>query len=158
MRSKSFVELAAELQGERALVVLDVDGTLVADGEDVMSEAVYAALCALARSTDVYVCSNKRREGRVLRLVAGTGAHALETRYRKPNPRVLASVEQTGKRVVVIGDKYLTDGLLAVCIRGAFYRVRTVRQVPESWTVTLALAVDAVFGRIAYDIARLVIR
>ena len=45
-----------------ALVALDVDGTIVADGEDSASPAVLAQVRALkASGNEVQLCSNSRR-------------------------------------------------------------------------------------------------
>lgn len=158
MHGRPFVEMAAELPSEGSLVILDVDGTLVADGEEVVPEASRAALIALASRADVYVCSNGRRAERLSKIVVGTGARVLETSFRKPDPRVLASIDRTGRRVVVVGDKYLTDGLLAVLTHAVFYRVRALRRFPEPWAVTLTLALDATVGRLVYDVARFLLR
>lgn len=158
MRSRYFAEMATELPPEGALVILDVDGTLVADGEEIVPEESRAALIALASRADVYVCSNGRRGERLSKIVVGTGAHVLETPFRKPDPRVLGSIDRAGRRVVVVGDKYLTDGLLAVRTHAVFYRVRALRRFPEPWKVTLTLVLDATVGRLAYGVARFLLR
>lgn len=155
MAAKRFVDLVATEEFSDVTIVLDVDGTLVADGHTDMTDEVHAALGTLASRASVHLCSNAEGTERLAAFAEGTQAQIVRSSYRKPDARVIADVPRTDS-LVVIGDKYLTDGLLAVFAKGRFVRVRRYRDAQERLSVSVAYALDGLLGPALCFFARLI--
>jgi predicted HAD superfamily phosphohydrolase YqeG len=149
----------ADLDIERCIaytVILDVDGTLVKDSGETMDTDTATVLQTLSERTDVYLCSNAQNSHRMEVLVAGTNAHSISSSYKKPDKRVVAELEALKlKPYLVIGDKFLTDGLLACNLKVPFIRVRRYMNAKEHWRITASYALDAMFGRVLFLLCRL---
>jgi predicted HAD superfamily phosphohydrolase YqeG len=108
-----------------ALLVVDIDGTLVPDEEQ--AEISAAALNQLRRFSEhnhVLLCSNGGHQARNKRIAEISGVKLLETEHRKPSPKIRALLPTLSGGVIVIGDKLLTDGLFAKNIGAQFVKVR----------------------------------
>lgn len=143
--SAKFSELAAAAFAGTT-VVLDVDGTLLPDGREKLSEGEDRVLRELASCARVYLCSNAFGAERTKALAHSYGVRFVPARYKKPDPGLMGEVEASGD-IVVIGDKYLTDGLLAGFTRSAFMKVRSLRSSPERLLVRAAYLLDALAGK-----------
>jgi predicted HAD superfamily phosphohydrolase YqeG len=136
-----------------AMVILDVDGTLVPDCGRAASEAVVRKVLDLKeRGNEIRLCSNSRRSDYAERLTA-LGAQ-LEVDIcpvpsRKPSTFALSGLDLRGRKVVVIGDKDLTDGLLARRIGARFIKVRRKLDPADRFVSRLANLFDNLFGPIA---------
>src|SRR5579871_3603964 len=97
-----------------AIVVVDVDGTIMPDCGRIASAAVVDKIAELkARGNEVWICSNSRRRNYAARLAAiasQLGVRLSPASFRKPNPLALRGIERAGRTLVIIGDKDLTDG------------------------------------------------
>jgi predicted HAD superfamily phosphohydrolase YqeG len=136
-----------------AMVVLDVDGTLVPDCGRAASEAVVRKVLDLKkRGNEIRLCSNSRRSDYAERLAA-LGAQldvdVCPVPSRKPSMLALAGVDLRGRKLVVIGDKDLTDGLLARRLGAPFIKVRRKLDPGDRFVSRLANMLDNVFGPIA---------
>ncbi|MBP6942653.1 MAG: UbiA family prenyltransferase [Candidatus Buchananbacteria bacterium] len=127
-----------------ATVILDVDGTIVIDGESSVSAVVQAKLTALTAQAKVFLCSNGHRD-RIASVATTLGLPLIPNVVLKPSPRVLAetTIARTDK-LVVIGDKFLTDGLLAANLKAQFIKVDHVRGANEKPAVRLAYMIDRI--------------
>ncbi len=105
-------------------IFLDIDGTIVGDGQAAPSEEVVELIKELAKDNDVYICSNGAF-ARTEELARSLGVSSLP-KMRKPfSHRVVTSLEKRD-RTVVIGDKYITDGLFAARLGADFVRVERI--------------------------------
>jgi HAD superfamily hydrolase (TIGR01662 family) len=132
------------------LVLLDVDGTIVPDsGEIAPPEAVAQVNEMKARGNEICLCSNSRRDNYAERLAA-LGAQlevsVCPVLVRKPSIKAIASLESKGRAMVVIGDKDLTDGLLARRIGARFIKVRRKLDPADRLGSRLANVFDMVCG------------
>lgn len=132
-----------ELSG--ATVVLDVDGTLLPDRDIRLHASVREHLALLASSARVYLASNARGGARLDALASGMPVRVIRSRHRKPDTRVLRDLEQAGP-LIVVGDKYLTDGLLAAFLKARFIKVRPLMSGGERLSVRLAYLLDPLLG------------
>jgi HAD superfamily hydrolase (TIGR01662 family) len=138
---------------ENSLVVLDIDGTLVPDCGQVASAAVVGKVRELkAKGNEVRLCSNSRRGNYAERLAAV--AAQLEVGvcpvvFRKPSTLAISGLDRKGRELVVIGDKDLTDGLLARRVGAHFIKVRRKLDPADRLSSRMANLIDAVFGPIA---------
>ena len=122
MPNKFFEELETPWQG--AIIFLDIDGTLRPDGVGDMSLEVLKKLAELRVKNEVRLASNK-------------GGKA-----KKPSKKVADGVNLKNKKVIVIGDKFLTDGLFAKNIGGEFVKVKRKISGRESFFVKLTYLID----------------
>ena len=125
------------------VVFLDIDGTILPDGEPSPMSEEDRALAALARAATVYLVSNKGLL-REPELVARYGIEAIVSPHRKPSARVLDGVPLPDAPRVVIGDKVLTDGWFAKRIGAEFIHVDRVWSGRESLYPRILCLVDDV--------------
>ncbi len=131
----------------KPLCVMDIDGTLVSAGgtEAEIDPAIITEIQGLKHFADVVLCSNKKNFERDRNMAAKLGVGHIESRLHKPNPKILdgyiSDTNRPSRIVVVVGDKYLTDGLLARRVGGYFVRVKRFVGPKES-------LLDRVYNRI----------
>jgi predicted HAD superfamily phosphohydrolase YqeG len=133
-----------------SLVALDVDGTIVADSEDSVSATVLAQVRALkAAGNEIQLCSNSRRPdygARLNRLAAQLEITVCPVPFRKPSISAVAALDRKGRSLIVIGDKDLTDGLLARRVGARFIKVRRKLDPADRLSSRIANLFDTVFG------------
>jgi len=136
-----------------AVVILDVDGTIVPDCGRTASEAVVRKVIELKRRGNVIrLCSNSRRSDyaeRLAELGAQLDVDVCPVPSRKPSKLALSGVDVGGRALVVIGDKDLTDGLLARRVGARFIKVRRKLDPEDRFVSKLANLFDNTFGPIA---------
>jgi HAD superfamily hydrolase (TIGR01662 family) len=133
-----------------ALVLLDVDGTIVPDSGRTVSDAVLRKVHELKEAgNEICLCSNSRRSDYAQRLAAialQLDVDVCRGSFRKPSPSILAALDRQGREVVVIGDKDLTDGLLARRAGARFIKVLRKTDRADRLVSRLANMIDEVFG------------
>ena len=138
---------------ESSLVILDIDGTLVPDSGRVAPAEVVEQVRALkARGNEVRLCSNSRRGNYAERLeavAAQLDVGVCPNVFRKPSTLAISGVERNGRPVVVIGDKDLTDGLLARRVGARFIKVKRKLDPADRFVSKLANLLDNTFGPVA---------
>jgi predicted HAD superfamily phosphohydrolase YqeG len=138
---------------ENSLVILDIDGTIVPDCGGVASAAVVGKVLELkGQGNEVRLCSNSRRGNYAQRLAAL--ASQLEVGmcpvvFRKPSTLAISGLDRKSRALVVIGDKDLTDGLLARRAGAHFIKVRRKLDPADRLSSRMANLIDNVFGPIA---------
>ena len=124
-------------------IVLDIDGTLAPAGSLAVPAWVIQAVSRLKETNTVYLFSNKNLPERNMRVSMLLGVPLIDSPYAKPNPKVLATMPAG---TLVVGDKYLTDGLLAYFTGNEFIKVERLTAPDEPWADKLLSAVDDVVG------------
>lgn len=120
---QSFQDL--NISGLKGYVIfLDIDGTLTDDNEVELSEATLRKIRELEANNQLYLCSNSRNHERNRKVAELSGVKYLDTDLRKPSKKILELVDESPfKEKLVIGDKFLTDGLFAKNIGAEFTKV-----------------------------------
>lgn len=131
MPNKFFEEISAPWEG--AVIFLDVDGTLRPDGGEGFEQKVSEKLEGLKAKNTVYLVSNK------------TGA------AKKPGRKVADGVDLKDKQVIVIGDKFLTDGLFAKNIGAEFIKVKRKISGQEPFLVKITYLIDDFVSAILWN-------
>ena len=101
---------------------VDVDGTLVRDGEFLSDELVSTTLRQLSLENSVYITSNGGHEKRDRDIASATQTTYFTSRARKPFTRFFF-LFRTREKLVVIGDKCITDGLFALSLGASFIKM-----------------------------------
>jgi 4-hydroxybenzoate polyprenyltransferase/predicted HAD superfamily phosphohydrolase YqeG len=141
---KRFCDLdAQDFRG--ATVFLDMDGTLVPDGEEEPAPAEAHVLSALTKEAQVYLLASKGYY-RISAIAKKYQAEAIVSAYKKPSRKVLRGIAVPRWSRVVIGDKVMTDGWFASRIGAKFVHVARLTNGEESLVVRCLYAVDAVIG------------
>jgi hypothetical protein len=96
----------------------------------------------LQQGREVYIVSNKGLV-RGPRVADAHGIKAVMSHYKKPNPRVLKSLERPQDGAVVIGDKVLTDGIFAWRVGADFIKVDPIRAPTDDLLTRASYALDA---------------
>ena len=104
-----------------------------------------------ALGDEVRLCSNSRRGNYAQRLdaiAAQLEVGVCPVVFRRPSTLAISGVDRQGRALVVIGDKDLTDGLLARRVGAQFIEVRT-SSTCDRLSSRMANLIDLVFGPIA---------
>lgn len=123
-------------------VLLDVDGTLGPDNRLNFNESTKRKIEELKAKNEVFICTNSRDNTRRELLRSSLNLPIIESSSRKPNPAILREINSDIKDYVVIGDKFLTDGLLAKQLRARFIHVRRQLSGEESLAVRTINLID----------------
>jgi predicted HAD superfamily phosphohydrolase YqeG len=148
-KSKNYFEDIDHASLSEKIIILDIDGTLVGDGESVPSQKVYSIVRQLASVNTVYLLSNKKLPLRNKNLAEFLQIPYLETPHRKPNPKIINYLQQRKNReIIVIGDKYSTDGIFAKKIGARFIKVKHNKGDMENLKTKFTYMFDDTFGKI----------
>ncbi len=125
------------------LILLDIDGTIVCDGSEKIEEDAVLKIKELAKNNKLYFCSNKgacKQRENILNL---TGVSCLDAPHRKPSKKILRYIEnKESLPLLIIGDKYLTDGFFAKNIGAEFIKVKRLKSASDSLFVKLTYLID----------------
>ena len=149
MNTQYFKELHIE-PIKQSVVILDIDGTLLADGErtPTIDPAAAANVQQLvAQGNQVYLCSNgfSHKLERNRTIAKQLQIPFYETSSKKPlASAILPLIAGTTKPVIVIGDKFLTDGLLAINLGIPYIDVRSIRSPQDPPHARLVYLADRI--------------
>ncbi|MBF05448.1 hypothetical protein CL644_01960 [bacterium] len=102
------------LQLNNHTILLDIDGVLMAHGEDIISPIILKNIEMLRKNNDIYIVSNSLSTHRIIKTSTALKIPWVDSGLKKPSIRILSFIKyDKTKPLVVIGDKILTDGLFA---------------------------------------------
>jgi decaprenyl-phosphate phosphoribosyltransferase len=131
-----------------AIVLIDVDGTITSDSSETVAPEIIEVLKALTEKNRVYLCSNAKDKARIERLASATGAMVLDSPFRKPDARIIEGIkEREGKRMIVIGDKRLTDERFAKRIGAEFIPVFRITHEDDRQVVKATYLADDTYHK-----------
>jgi len=154
-KSGKFSRMPLELLDLRAIqnatVLIDIDGTVTADGQTECSNGTLQVIRSLASHNSVYLVSNHRDSIRNRAVARRVGLACIETPHRKPSRKVLASLPTAHKqrRMIVIGDKIIVDGLFAWRIGAHFIKVARIASPEDRIITKLAYLLDDLISKMA---------
>jgi len=124
-------------------ILLDVDGTIAVDHNEVVIEEALDMIKQLEIHNQIVLLSNNRRRGRIRRISKATSLEYLKTKYKKPNAKILRDIEKDQRRkILVIGDKVLTDVIFAKRIKSPYIKVKRVESRSDRWFVKVFYLFD----------------
>ena len=133
----SWADIAARNIHNRR-ILLDIDGVLMAHGEHSVRDAIVPIVQKLNEHNEIFIVSNSLREKRIRETSKTLGIPYAPTKKKKPNPRILNAVSfTTHDPLIVIGDKYFTDGLFAHFIGAEFLFMERLTSPHDSWTMRI---------------------
>ena len=95
-------------------LLIDIDGVLMADGEDTIAPDAATHINHLHQSNDIFIVSNTIYKKRCDYIAQTTNAICVHSHHKKPSTKILNDIpnRDPNKPMIVIGDKIITDGLL----------------------------------------------
>ena len=112
---------------------MDIDGTIATADTAHAHPGVHAMIDTLKEHNSVFLFSNAFLAKRNLAMAEKLGVPYVKSHSRKPDPHIIRAIPNPEHRpVVVIGDLFVTDGLLAYFSGAKYVRVR--RFVPPGET------------------------
>jgi decaprenyl-phosphate phosphoribosyltransferase len=120
-------------------IIVDVDGTIVPDKAANLPPDTASFLKQLAFRNDVYFASNGSPE-HARKFAEEVGANFFEC--SKPFLSGVPEHVRMSPRKVVIGDKYLTDGLFAAALGAEFVKVDHARAPTDSFLIRASYVLD----------------
>lgn len=127
-----------------ALILLDIDGTVTYDHtSSVVEPVVVETIQLLSQNNRVVAITNSRNFDRSDNLARQLGIERLDTEHRKPSKKIISTIEnyQT-TNTIVIGDKFLTDGLFASNIGAKFFKAKRLVSSNDSLKTRLVYLLD----------------
>lgn len=112
-------------------IILDIDGTLVYSGSYHLSPSVIEAVKHLAKTNQIFLYSNSQGTERDAHIAGVLGVEYIDSPYKKPSKKAL-SMLKIDSPLVVIGDKLLTDGVLAKRLGATFYHFHRTESIQDS--------------------------
>lgn len=139
---KYFFEIDSVPISEK-VILLDIDGTIASDDNEDVSLRDIEMIRLLEADNEVYLLSNNRNRERIRNVEGITGLQHLSTQSKKPSKKILEASELKGqKKILVIGDKYLTDVLFARRIGAEYIKVKRLSEETDRFFVKLTFLVD----------------
>jgi predicted HAD superfamily phosphohydrolase YqeG len=137
-------ELLDTQQIAGSTIILDLDGTIVADARSEISADIWRAVQGLAFRNAVYIFSNHSNGVRNREIARRLGVEYLSTRHRKPSKKIIQAIpiRDKARPMIVVGDKITIDGLFARRIGAQFIKVDRVVAASDRRSVKVAYLVD----------------
>jgi len=131
------------------IVFLDIDGTIINDDEHKVSEENLQVINELKKYNQVYLCSNSRNRERNIKVGELANAEYIDTNLRKPSKKILDLIDHTPfTKRLVIGDKFLTDGLFAKNIKAEFIKVKRITSENDRFYIKFLYFIDDLVSKI----------
>jgi len=128
-------------------ILLDIDGTLVADSEKNISKKTLEKIMLLSKHNNVYYCSNSKYLRDDLKKILSKNIQSLSLPAKKPRTECLSYLENTENQpLLVIGDKIFTDGLFAKNASAKFILTKRIVSKHDSFKIKLINLVDTILG------------
>jgi len=141
-----FKDLEVDFKG--LCVILDVDGTITYDAGKNCVDCQEKITDVKNHQNTIYLCSNGDDKERLVDMAKSLGVNYIVSKYKKPNKKVLDEIDIVQNKVVVIGDKILTDGLLAKRLNVRFIKVRRLFSKRDSLAVKIFNFLDDVLSNL----------
>lgn len=126
-------------------ILLDIDGTLVADGECSIDPIIIENVKNLSINNYIYLFSNKKNHQRNKKIAEILSIYYIESELKKPNRSVIFLMGHKDKPALIIGDKFLTDGFLAVFSGSKFLKVARITGNKELFANKIIYKIDDLF-------------
>lgn len=131
------------------LILLDIDGTIAEDNQIEVSDKNLAVINRLKENNKIFLCSNSRNHARNRTIADNVGLTYLDTDTKKPSKKILKLIEVSpSTKLLVIGDKVLTDGLFAKNIKADFIKINRIASKSDKPKIKLINWIDDLASKI----------
>lgn len=105
-------------------IFLDIDGTILIDRSAKVDDKVLQKIRNLKDKNVVLLCTNSKDSNRSKKIAKFLGLSLVDSKYKKPSAKILEDLEIDNIKKMVIGDKFMTDGIFAMNIGASFLKVK----------------------------------
>jgi len=125
------------------LIILDIDGTIAKDSQYDVDGEILKKINELKKHNQIYLCSNSRDHTRNKAVAKSCGLQYIDTDIRKPSKKVIKLIDTSSfTKKLVIGDKFLTDGLFAKRVKADFIKVKRITSKDDKMYIKLLYWID----------------
>lgn len=139
------------LEIKNSTIFLDIDGTVLCDGFSHIDENMTVLLSNLKKDNQVFICSNGPRE-RNIGIANKIGVLVTNENFKKPSSKCLEGLDVLYKNKVVVGDKYISDGIFSLNIGAKFIKFPRFVSGQERFPVKISYFIDDILGSIIFKI------
>lgn len=155
---KYFKDLDVEVLRD-ATVLLDIDGTIAYDKGLEVLPAESTKLIELKQVARKVVFISNGEHARTVALAESHTVIAHVSPFKKPSKKIWQALTDEGhytakEKVVVVGDKFVTDGLFALRTGAPFIHVKSLQEQKSSLYNKVVFFVDDLVGK-AFELLRL---
>ncbi len=127
-------------------IFLDIDGVLMADGEDTITKEIVEYVTKLKEHNDIHIVSNSFRKNRCRYISEMLKLPWVDSPHKKPSTHILKYMDyDKTKPLLVIGDKVLTDGIFAYRIKSELVLIKRRTYPNDRWYIKLSYIIDDAF-------------
>ncbi|HBI33700.1 MAG TPA: hypothetical protein DEA43_00285 [Candidatus Moranbacteria bacterium] len=131
------------LEISNSIIILDIDGTIVSDSEYHIEEDILELISDLKKENTLYLCSNSKDSKRNTKIAEILNVPLINSPHKKPNKAIIDYINNEEKKnIIVIGDKFLTDGIFSKNINAKFIKVRRISNQKERFIIKLINIID----------------
>jgi HAD superfamily hydrolase (TIGR01662 family) len=131
------------------IIIVDIDGTLTDTRESYVSPEIHATIQRLKQNNEVYIFSNNLNSTRNHAVAKSLDTPYLNSSCRKPFAGVIKNLSNPQhKKIVAIGDRWLTDGWFAHNIGADFVKVRRITKPSDYFIFKVVYLLDDMLGLI----------
>ena len=131
------------------LIFLDIDGTLIEDSEIEVDKEGIKKINELKKHNQIYLCPNGPDRKRNRAVAELCKLDYLDTDIKKPSKKILNLIDiQSPDKKLVIGDKFLTDGLFAKRIKADFIKVKRITSKNDKLYIKFLYWIDDLIYKI----------
>ncbi len=123
-------------------VFLDIDGTISHDNKISVFDGIFKKIKDLKEKNTIYLCSNSRNHKRNRKIAEILDLQYIDSDLRKPSKKILELIDNPKTKKLVIGDKFLTDGLFAKNIHAEFIKVKRIESKSDSFYIKFLYWID----------------
>lgn len=137
MDMNNFLSISSNVEGKT--FILDVDGTLVEDKNEIISKETIEKIKELSKKNTVYICSNGSPQN------AKSFSKITNTNFLSAKKPFVFGIDKdllNKEYKIVVGDKYLTDGLFALNSGSDFMKVDHLKSGKEPLFIKVTYMVD----------------
>ncbi|MEA3449963.1 MAG: HAD hydrolase-like protein [Patescibacteria group bacterium] len=123
-------------------IIIDIDGTLCAEGESLIGEREKRAVNLLKKNNLIYIFSNNPDKIRSRDIADQVECKYLEAPHKKPCKKIINYLPKSNQPILIIGDKFLTDIIFARRIKADYILVESLRSDNDRFLVRIFNFVD----------------
>lgn len=125
------------------LILLDIDGTIAKDNQLEISDEIITTINKLKEYNQIYLCSNSRNHKRNQTIANYIGLTYIDTDIKKPSKKIIDLINHSPfTKRLVIGDKFLTDGLFAKNIKANFIKTNRITSKNDRFSIKFLYWID----------------
>jgi len=124
-------------------ILLDIDGVLLSEAENKIAPEIIKRIDKLKQDNDVLIVSNTIFKKRCIYVSLELKIQLVSSPYKKPSAKILPFIKRDkSKPLIMIGDKFLTDGIFAKRIKAEPILIKRRIHKKDNPIITFTYKID----------------